>query len=41
MCLYASREGRWGAHRVRPRQDRDIATAEVWLVMRKWKQWGS
>jgi hypothetical protein len=39
-CLYACREGRWGAYRVRPSQSRDIATAEAWLVKRKWKQWG-
>ena len=40
-CLYAQRDGRWGAYRVRPSQSRDIATAEAWLVKRKWKQWGS
>jgi hypothetical protein len=40
-CLYALREGRWGAYRVRPSQGRDLATAEAWLVKRKWKQWGS
>jgi hypothetical protein len=40
-CLYACREGRWGAYRIRPSQSQDIATAEAWLVMRKWKQWGS
>ena len=40
-CLYAQRDGRWGAYRIRPSQSRDIATAEAWLVKRKWKQWGS
>jgi hypothetical protein len=40
-CLYACREGRWGAYRIRPSESRDIATAEAWLVRRKWKQWGS
>jgi hypothetical protein len=40
-CLYALREGRWGAYRIRPSESRDIATAEAWLVKRKWKQWGS
>jgi hypothetical protein len=40
-CLYACREGRWGAYRIKPTQGGDIASAEAWLVMRKWKQWGS
>jgi len=26
---------------LRPRESRDIAIAEAWLVKRKWKQWGS
>jgi hypothetical protein len=40
-CLYACRDGRWGAYRVRPSEGRDIAAAEAWLVKRKWRQWGS
>ncbi len=40
-CLYAQRDGRWGAYRIRPSESRDIASAEAWLVKRKWKQWGS
>jgi hypothetical protein len=40
-CLYACRDGRRGAYRVRPGESRDIATAEAWLVKRKWKQWRS
>jgi hypothetical protein len=40
-CLYACRDGRWGAYRVRPSEGRDIASAEAWLVKRKWRQWGS
>ena len=40
-CLYACREGRWWAYRIRPSEGRDIATAEAWLVKRKWRQWGS
>ncbi len=40
-CLYACRDGRWDAYRLRPSESRDIATAEAWLVKRKWKQWGS
>ena len=40
-CLYARRDGRWDAYRLRPSESRDIATAEAWLVKRKWKQWGS
>jgi hypothetical protein len=40
-CLYACRDGRWGAYRIRPNESRDIASAEAWLAKRKWKQWGS
>ena len=40
-CLYALRDGRWGAYRIRPSEGRDIASAEAWLVKRKWRQWGS
>ncbi len=39
-CVYALREGRWRAYRIRPSESRDIATAEAWLLKRKWKQWG-
>ena len=39
-CLYACRDGRWGAYRIRPSESRDIASAEAWLVRRKWQQWG-
>ena len=39
-CLYANREGRWGAYTIRPNQSQDIATAEAWLVKRNWKAWG-
>ena len=39
-CLYACRDGTWGAYRIRPSESRDIATADAWLVRRKWKQWG-
>ena len=39
-CLYALRDGRWAAYRIRPSESRDIASAEAWLVKRKWKQWG-
>jgi hypothetical protein len=40
-CLYACRDGRWGAYRIRPSESRDIASAEAWLAKRKWRQWGS
>jgi hypothetical protein len=33
-CLYACRDGRRGAYRIRPGECRDIATAEAWLVKR-------
>jgi hypothetical protein len=39
-CLYAYRDGNWDAYRIRPSESRDIASAEAWLVKRKWKQWG-
>ncbi len=38
-CLYAQREGRWGAYPIRPSESRSIATAEAWLVNRKWEGW--
>ena len=38
-CLYAQRVG-LGAYRIRPSESRDIASAEAWLVKRKWKEWG-
>jgi hypothetical protein len=40
-CLYARRDGRWAAYRIRPSESRDIATAEAWLEKRKWREWGS
>jgi hypothetical protein len=40
-CLYALRDGRWVACRIRPSESRDIATAEAWLEKRKWREWGS
>ena len=38
-CLYLEREGEWGAYPIRPNQSQDIATAERWLMKRKWKAW--
>jgi hypothetical protein len=38
-CLYAQREGTWGAYPIRPSESGSIATAETWLVKRKWKAW--
>ena len=40
-CLYALRDGRWAAYRIRPSESRDIASAEAWLEKRKWREWGS
>jgi hypothetical protein len=40
-CLYALRDGRWAAYRIRPSESRDIASAETWLEKRKWREWGS
>jgi hypothetical protein len=39
-CLYASRDGQWGAYPIKPSDSRDIASAEAWLVKRKWRAWG-
>jgi hypothetical protein len=40
-CLYALRDAQWAAYRIRPSESRDIASAEAWLVKRKWREWGS
>lgn len=45
-CLYLKREELWRAYTIRPHQSQDIATAataataEAWLVKRRWKSWG-
>jgi hypothetical protein len=38
-CLYANRNGRWGAYVIKPNQSENIATAEAWLIRRKWESW--
>jgi hypothetical protein len=38
-CLYAERDGSWNAYTIRPSESESIATAEAWLVKRKWKAW--
>lgn len=38
-CLYAQQNEKWAAYRIRPSESRDIASAEAWLVKRKWKEW--
>ncbi len=38
-CLYAQRDGCWGAYPIRPSMSDSIATAEAWLVKRKWQAW--
>jgi hypothetical protein len=38
-CLYAERNGTWDAYTLRPSESRTIATAEAWLVKRKWEAW--
>jgi hypothetical protein len=38
-CLYAQRDGSWGAYPIRPSESQSIATAEAWLVKRKWDGW--
>jgi hypothetical protein len=37
--LYACRDGHWGAYRIKPSESQDIASAEAWLVKRKWRGW--
>lgn len=39
-CLYACRDGTWDAYPIKPSESRDIASAESWLVKRKWQAWG-
>ena len=38
-CLYAKRDEKWAAYRIRPSESGDIALAETWLVKRKWNEW--
>jgi hypothetical protein len=38
-CLYAERDGSWDAYTLQPSESRNIATAEAWLVKRKWEAW--
>jgi len=38
-CLYVNRNGVWGAYRIRPSESDTIASAEAWLIKRKWKPW--
>jgi hypothetical protein len=38
-CLYALRGGSWGAYPIRPSESGSIASAETWLVKRKWMPW--
>jgi hypothetical protein len=38
-CLYAERDGSWDAYPIRPSESGSIATAEAWLVKRKWEGW--
>ena len=38
-CLYAQRDGNWGCYPIRPSESKNIASAEAWLVKRKWKGW--
>ncbi|HUY33087.1 MAG TPA: hypothetical protein VMV69_09920 [Pirellulales bacterium] len=38
-CLYAQRDGSWGAYPIKPSESGSILTAEAWLVKRRWKAW--
>jgi hypothetical protein len=39
MCIYAMKDGAWGAYTVRPNASASIETAEAWLKKRGWKAW--
>jgi hypothetical protein len=39
-CLYACRDSQWGAYPIKPSESPHIATAEAWLIKRKWRSWG-
>jgi hypothetical protein len=38
-CLYICRDGKWGAFTIKPSESGNIASAEVWLTKRKWREW--
>lgn len=38
-CMYAFKDGQWGAYTIRPSESKSIATAEAWLEKRKWRAW--
>ena len=38
-CLYARKDGAWGAYPIKPSESENIADAEAWLVKRKWRAW--
>jgi hypothetical protein len=38
-CLYLLNGDEWGAFTIKPSESQSIATAEKWLVKRKWKPW--
>lgn len=38
-CLYALKDGQWGAYTIKPSESASIATAESWLEKRKWQPW--
>ena len=38
-CLYLRKDGQWDAYTIRPSESDDIASAEAWLIKRKWREW--
>jgi hypothetical protein len=38
-CLYALKDGQWGAYTIKPNQSGDIDTAIAWLEKRGWRAW--
>ncbi len=39
QCLYAERNGAWGAYPVRPAEDARVDAAVAWLARRDWRPW--
>lgn len=38
-CLYLYRHEHWDAYTIKPSESVDIASAESWLIKRKWREW--
>jgi hypothetical protein len=38
-CLYLCDDGQWDAYTIKPSESEEIASAEAWLIKRKWREW--